>query len=46
MLRPLENGFCHISGIENAVKTALRNSGKMIPRRVVTISTGGRVLEN
>lgn len=32
-------------GIENAVKTALQNSGKMIPWRVVTISTDGRVLE-
>jgi len=34
------------SGIENAVKTALRNSGKMIPWRVVTISTSGRILED
>jgi len=33
-------------GIENAVKTALRNSGKMIPWQVVTISTDGRVLED
>lgn len=32
-------------GIENAVKTALQNSGKMIPWQVVTISTDGRVLE-
>jgi len=32
-------------GIEQAVKTALRNSGKMIPWQVVTISTDGRVLE-
>jgi len=33
-------------GIENAVKTALKNSGKMIPWQVVTISTDGRVLED
>jgi len=32
-------------GIENAVKTALKNCGKLIPWRVVTISTDGRVLE-
>jgi len=32
-------------GIENAVKTALRNSGKMIPWQIVTISTDGRVLD-
>lgn len=32
-------------GIENAVKTALRNSGKMIPWQVVTLSTDGRILE-
>ena len=32
-------------GIEHAVKTALQNSGKMIPWQVVTISTDGRVLE-
>ena len=32
-------------GIENAVKTALQNCGKMIPWQVVTISTDGRVLE-
>lgn len=32
-------------GIENAVKTALQNSGKMIPWQVVTISTDGRILE-
>jgi ferredoxin len=31
-------------GIENAVKTALENSGKRIPCNVVTISTDGRVL--
>jgi hypothetical protein len=29
-------------GIENAVKTALRNCGKMIPWQVVTISTDGQ----
>jgi len=32
-------------GIENAVKTALQNSGKMIPWQVVTISTDGKVLD-
>ncbi len=32
-------------GIENAVKTALLNSGKFIPWRVVTISTDGRILD-
>ena len=31
-------------GIEQAVKTALQNSGKMIPWQVVTISTDGQVL--
>lgn len=31
-------------GIENVVKTALQNCGKMIPRQVVTISTDGRIL--
>lgn len=33
-------------GIENAVKTALQNSGKMIPWRIVTLSADGRVLED
>lgn len=33
-------------GIENAVKTALQNSGKMIPWQVITISTDGRRLED
>ena len=32
-------------GIENAVKNALRSSGKFIPWQVVTISTDGRVIE-
>ena len=32
-------------GIENAVKNALRNSGKFIPWQVVTISTDGRIVE-
>ena len=32
-------------GIENAVKKALRDSGKCIPWNVVTISTDGRILE-
>lgn len=33
-------------GIENAVKTALRNCGKLIQWQVVTISTDGRMLGN
>ncbi len=33
-------------GIEYAVKTALQNSGKMIPWQVVTLSTDGEVLED
>lgn len=32
-------------GIENAVKTALHDSGKFIPWNVVTIATDGRILE-
>lgn len=32
-------------GIENAVKQALMNSGKMIPWQVVTISSEGEILE-
>ncbi len=32
-------------GIENAVKNALMQSGKFIPRRVVTISTDGNIIE-
>ena len=32
-------------GIENAVKEALKASGKFIPWRVVTISTDGRILD-
>ena len=32
-------------GIENAVKAALQQSGKMIPWQVVTIGTDGRILE-
>ena len=31
-------------GIENAVKTALKNSGVMIPWQVVTISTDGKII--
>jgi hypothetical protein len=31
-------------GIEMAVKTALQNSGKMIPWQVITISTEGEIL--
>lgn len=33
-------------GIENAVKTALQDSGKFIPWNVVTIATDGSILEN
>jgi len=32
-------------GLENAVKQALRESGKIIPWQVVTISTDGRIIE-
>jgi hypothetical protein len=32
-------------GIQNAAITALKNSGKMIPWQVVTISTTGEILE-
>lgn len=32
-------------GIEYAVKTALKNSGKLVPWQIVTISTEGRILE-
>ena len=31
-------------GIEHAAKSALQNSGKFIPWRVVTVSTDGRIL--
>lgn len=33
-------------GMENAVKQALLNSGKMIPWRVITIATNGEILED
>ena len=33
-------------GIQHAVVTALKNSGKMIPWQVVTISTDGKVIED
>lgn len=32
-------------GLEDAVKTALRNSGKMIPWQVVTVSTDGQITD-
>ena len=32
-------------GIEHAVKTALQNSGKMIPWRIVIFSTDGQILD-
>ncbi len=34
------------SGIANAAKNALINSGKMIPWNIVTITTDGRILED
>ncbi len=34
------------AGIVNAVKTALHNSGKMIPWQIVTIGTEGEIIEN
>jgi len=34
------------NGIENATKTALQNSNKMIPWQVVTITPDGNILEN
>lgn len=33
------------AGIENAVKTAIQNSGKFIPWQIVVISTDGQILE-
>ncbi len=33
-------------GLENAVKIALQNCGKMIPWQAVVISTDGRILDN
>jgi hypothetical protein len=33
-------------GIENAVKQALRDSGKMIPWQVAVISTDGELIED
>lgn len=33
-------------GIEHAVKSALQNSGKMIPWQIITISTEGNIIEN
>ena len=32
-------------GLEHAAKTALQNSGKLIPCQVVTISTDGNILD-
>ena len=32
-------------GIENAVKRALQNSGKLIPWQIITISTDGKILD-
>lgn len=32
-------------GLENAAKTALKNSGKFIPWQVVTVSTDGRIID-
>ena len=39
----MEVPYC--GGLENAVKTALMNSGKMIPWQVVTVSTDGRIID-
>jgi hypothetical protein len=33
-------------GIENAVVTALKNSGKMIPWRIIILSIGGEILSD
>ena len=33
-------------GIEQAVKTALQKSGKLIPWQVVTISTDGTIIDD
>lgn len=33
-------------GIEHAVRTALQSSGKFLPWRVVTVSTGGQILSD
>ena len=33
------------SGLENAVKRALQQSGKFLPWQVVTISTDGKILD-
>ncbi len=33
-------------GLEHAVKTALKNCGKMIPWQTVTISTDGRIIND
>ena len=33
-------------GLENAVKAALRDCGKMVPWQVVTVSTDGRIIED
>lgn len=32
-------------GIEHAVRTAMQNSGKIIPWQIVTLSTGGEIVE-
>ena len=33
-------------GIENAVKRALQDSGKMIPWQVITVAIDGHIVEN
>ena len=33
-------------GIERAVTQAIRDSGKFLPRRVVTVTTDGRLIES
>lgn len=34
------------AGLENAVKNALKNSQKMVPWQIVTITADGRILED
>jgi hypothetical protein len=33
-------------GLEMAVKTALKNSDKLIPWQIIVISTDGQIIEN
>lgn len=36
---------CNGGGLEHAAVTALKNSGKMVPWQVYTISTDGKILD-